>query len=69
MKLYKEEQIKELSSLLKLGTESFKTFKFSYYEDTPDPESKLSPRKNMVIIHNIARYTQTGLTATAKICF
>ncbi len=55
MKLYKEEQIKELSSLLKLGTESFKTFKFSYYEDTPDPESKLSPRKNMEIIHNICK--------------
>ncbi|NMA37904.1 MAG: ATP-binding protein [Papillibacter sp.] len=55
MKLYKEEQNKELSSLLKLGEENFRTFKFSYYDDIVDPESNISPRKNMEMVHKYCK--------------
>lgn len=35
--LYKAEQTKSLSSLFKLGRESFETFRLEYYDDEPPP--------------------------------
>jgi len=51
MELYKEEQRKSLSSLLKLGDETFDSFELSYYDDTPDPDTRVSPRRNMELVY------------------
>jgi len=49
--LYKEEQRKSLSSLLKLGDETFDSFDLSYYDSTPEPDTGISPRRNMEIVY------------------
>ena len=51
LELYKEEQRKSLSSLLKLGEETFDSFDLSYYDDTPAPDTGISPRRSMEIIY------------------
>jgi len=51
MKLYKEAQRESLSSLLKLGDETFDSFKLSYYSDAPDPDTGISPRRSMEVIY------------------
>ena len=51
MELYKEEQKKSLSSLLKLGDETFDSFDLSYYSDITAPGSGMSPRRSMEIIY------------------
>ena len=51
MRLYKEEQKKSLSSLFKLGGETFDNFDLLFYDDTPDPDSGISPRRSMEIIY------------------
>jgi len=53
MELYQKEQKASLSSLLKLGDETFESFNLSYYNDTPAPESVISPRKSMEIVYEI----------------
>lgn len=59
MDLYREEQRLELSALLKLGEETFDTFDLDYYDDTPDPATGLSPRRNMDIVYEICvRYAE-----------
>lgn len=45
--LYKKEQTKELSSLLRLGDETFERFNLNYYPAAADPESGESPRRCM----------------------
>ena len=55
MKLYKEEQRKELSRLLDLQGESFEKFRLSYYDDVPDPATGISPRRQMEMVKNICR--------------
>lgn len=50
MDLYRDEQRKELSQMLKLGEETFDTFNLDYYSDVPDPQTGVSPRQNMEII-------------------
>ena len=52
-KLYNDEQRKSLSSLLKLGEETFDSFDLSYYDDTHDPDMGKSPRRNMEIIYEM----------------
>lgn len=47
MQLYKEELKASLSSLLKLGNETFDTFELSWYDDTYDPQLGTSPRRHM----------------------
>ncbi len=47
LKLYNEELKASLSSLLKLGGETFDTFDLSWYDDTYDPELGTSPRQHM----------------------
>ena len=51
MELYREEQRRALSSLLKLGQETFDSFDLDYYDDTPDPATGVSPRHNMEFIY------------------
>ena len=51
MALYKEEQRSSLSSLLKLGDETFDSFDLSYYSDAPAPGARTSPRRSMEMIY------------------
>ena len=51
MALYKDEQKKSLSSLFKLGGETFDSFDLLYYDDTPAPDTGVSPRRSMEIIY------------------
>ena len=51
LKLYRDEQKESLSSLFKLGCETFDSFDLSYYDDMPDPEAGISPRRTMEIIY------------------
>ncbi len=60
MKLYREEQRKELSRLLDLQGERFDAFLLRYYDDRPDPLSGVSPRKHMEMVWRICRrYAET----------
>ncbi len=52
--LYREEVRKSLSSLIKLGNESFEAFDLSYYSDHPD-ESGYSPRHEMRMVLDYCR--------------
>lgn len=47
MALYKEEQRKSLSALLKLGEERFENFDLDFYDDAPDSKTGTSARRNM----------------------
>ena len=49
--LYKEEQRASLSSLFKLGDETFDSFDLSYYDDTPSYDTGLSPRRSMEVVY------------------
>lgn len=51
--LYNEEMKASLSSLLKLGCETFDTFDFTWYDDTPDPVTGISPRQNIEFIYEM----------------
>ena len=53
MELYKIEQTESLSSLLKLGDETFDSFDLSCYDDMPSQETGISPRKGMEMIYEI----------------
>lgn len=58
--LYAEEQIKELSNLLNMGSQSFDQFRFDYYSEDPFPGEDASPRENMEVVYetcvNYARH-------------
>lgn len=47
MDLYRQEQAKDLSELLKLGDETFDSFDLDYYPDAVDPATGMSPRQVM----------------------
>jgi len=49
--LYLNEQRKSLSSLLRLGGETFDNFDLTYYSEEPAPETGISPRRTMEIIY------------------
>jgi len=51
MALYKEAQRESLSNLFKLGNETFDSFELTYYDDTPAPDTGISPRRSMEIIY------------------
>ncbi len=60
MKLYREEQRKELSRLLDLQGESFDAFRLHYYDDRPDPETGISDRRHMEMVWSLCRrYAET----------
>ena len=52
MELYKNEQREELSSLFKLGDETFDSFDLTYYDDRPAPDTGIPPRRSMEIIYD-----------------
>ncbi len=52
-KLCAEEQIKELSSLLDLGEQSFDSFDLEYYSPLPWPGREVTPRQNMEMVREI----------------
>lgn len=54
-KLYEQERTKDLSALLKLGSESFETFDLTYYDDRADEDSGLSPRRQMESVFAFCR--------------
>jgi len=51
MDLYKAEQRKSLSSLFRLGGETFDNFDLSFYDENPAPDTGVSPRRSMDIIY------------------
>lgn len=51
-RLYNEEQTASLSSLFKLGNETFDSFDLNWYDDNPDPNTGLSSRKTMEIVYD-----------------
>jgi DNA replication protein DnaC len=53
MELYRDEQRKELSGLLKLGEETFDSFDLTLYDDKPDPETGISPRRSMEVVYEM----------------
>ncbi len=55
MDLYKQEQAKELSAILKMGEDTFESFDPTYYDDTPDPETGRSVRDSMMKVYNVCR--------------
>lgn len=55
MQLYREEQKKELSQLLKLGEENFDAFNLDYYSSVPDTETGISPKENMECVYETCR--------------
>ncbi len=55
MKLYAEEQRKELSYFLKLGEENFKAFRLDYYDDAAPTVNGISPRRHMELVLETCR--------------
>lgn len=51
--LYGEAQREELSSLLKLGEETFDSFRLDYYDAETDPVIGTSPRQNMELNYEV----------------
>ena len=51
--LYRQAQTRELSALMKLGSESFDTFDLSLYDSTPDPVSGVAPRTQMEMVFGV----------------
>ena len=49
--LYKQEQKASLSSLFKLGNETFDNFDLTYYDDTPASDTGISPRRSMDVVY------------------
>ena len=70
MQLYKKEQTHSLSSLLKLGDETFDSFDLSYYDDTPSVDTGVSPRRAMEIIYEICvQYSRKFGSKSANLFF
>lgn len=60
MELYRDEQRRELSGLLKLGEETFDSFDLGYYSTERDPKTGSSPRESMEIVFETCReYART----------
>ena len=53
--LYKQEQTRELSPLLKNGGETFENFRLDYYADLPLREGEPSPRSQMERVYQYCR--------------
>ena len=51
--LYDQAQTRELSALMKLGSESFGTFDLGLYDDRPDPASGVAPRTQMETVFGV----------------
>ncbi len=51
MELYREEQKKSLSSLLKLGDETFDSFDLKWYGEEKDPRTGITDRQHMEFVY------------------
>ena len=51
MDIYRQEQARDLSALLKVGEETFDTFNLGYYPDTVNPATGHSPRQVMEVAY------------------
>ena len=69
LKLYREEQRKELSRLLDLQGENFDAFDLSYYDDEIDPETGKSPRQHMSVVSHLCRRYAESFTPGARSLF
>lgn len=49
------EQIRDLSSLLNLGEQSFDRFRMDYYSTQPHPSTGISPRENMELVLDVCQ--------------
>lgn len=57
--LCRQEQVRELSSLLNLGEQSFDSFRLDYYDRQVWPDFKRSPRENMeFVLSNCRSYAE-----------
>lgn len=66
--LYKDEQRKELSTLLKLGNETFDTFSLDWYSNEPLPGESESPREIMDLTYEACfRYAQSFSARSANL--
>ncbi len=64
------QQLKELSSLLKLGDESFDNFRLELYSPVIDPDYGVSPRDNMeLILEQSQSYAATFGKTSGNLCF
>lgn len=54
-KLYAGEQIRELSKLLDLGSQSFQSFRMDYYSNQPWPGANGTPREQMQMILSLCQ--------------
>lgn len=65
-----KQQIKELSALLNLGSESFDSFKMDYYSPVADPNYGVSSRENMEMVYEqCVYYARRFGKDSANICF
>ena len=64
MKLYREEQNRELSKLLDLRGECFPAFRLDYYDDQPDPNTGTSPRQHMKMVELVCRRYAEGFNGS-----
>ncbi|MCD7749520.1 MAG: ATP-binding protein [Oscillospiraceae bacterium] len=51
--LYERERARDLSTLLKLGNETFGSFDLNFYDSAPDPDTGISPRQQMETVFGI----------------
>lgn len=59
LELYRREQARELSSLLKLGADDFSQFDLGYYSAETDPRYGISPREAMgMVLSTCRRYAE-----------
>lgn len=50
-----QEQIRDLSSLLNLGEQTFDRFRMDYYSAQPHPATGISPRENMELVLDVCQ--------------
>lgn len=60
--LYGKAQARELSALMKLGSESFDTFDISLYDARPDPASGIAPRAQMETVFGVCHDYALGFS-------
>ena len=70
MRLYKAEQAKELSSLMRLQKDDFRDFDLRYYSTEPDPGKGISPRENMsLVLESCRSYAELFQEGTKNLLF
>ena len=68
--LCRQEQKKELTTLLGTGRERFEQFRLDYYPDTPDPNYGISPRQTMrLVLQKCQRYAREFTPNASSLLF